>query len=545
MTLDHASKLPRVLLPKDKRQELSPVLVLTATFFVFTLIFSLNRYLSFYASLDHGIFNQIFWNGLHGQFFQSSLSSTLSDAVVNDGHLPLVFYHRLGQHFTPALLLWLPLYALFPTGATLVWLHVTLATAGGWVLYVLARHYLKPAIALMITAGYYGSIALIGTTLSNFHDLCQIPLFVFTLLLALEKRWWWLFWTMAALTLLVREDAGVGLFGIGIYLIWSRRYPWRGLLLAALSMGYILLATNVLMPLFSDDVSQRFMIERFGQFTETTDASTLDILKGIASNPGKLIAYLFRKPDQKVLYLLAETLSLSFVPLLSPVSWTIAGFPLLQIFLQQGSSATSIYIRYVLTLVPGLFYGTILWWAAHDNAFKPRFRSFWKGLIILSVLIVCLYSPNRTFYFLIPDSFKPWVYVSLGRQWEHAGQIRSLIQQIPADASVSSTVYLAPHLSTRREVLKLPFLKFINDQQQVDKVDYILADLWQLQQYQVAFKSDRQYLETFVSLIDQTLSQKQYGIQALKDGVILMQKDVRSQPGLLEAWKELRQGYTN
>jgi hypothetical protein len=34
---------------------------------------------------------------------------------------------------------------------------------------------------------------------------------------------------------------------------------------------------------------------------------------------------------------------------------------------------------------------------------------------------------------------------------------------------------------------------------------------------------------------------KQYGIQAVADGVILLQKGVGSQPELLEAWKRLRQ----
>ena len=63
------------------------------------------------------------------------------------GKSPDVSYHRLGQHFTPALLLWLPIYYLFPHSATLTVLQTTFVTVAGLVLFALARIYLEPAIA--------------------------------------------------------------------------------------------------------------------------------------------------------------------------------------------------------------------------------------------------------------------------------------------------------------------------------------------------------------------------------------------------------------
>jgi hypothetical protein len=66
----------RNIAPSDR-----PVLVLGAVFFTITLLVTLNRYFSFFASYDQGIFNQVFWNGLHGRFFQSSLSSVLSSSL--------------------------------------------------------------------------------------------------------------------------------------------------------------------------------------------------------------------------------------------------------------------------------------------------------------------------------------------------------------------------------------------------------------------------------------------------------------------------------
>lgn len=127
-------------------------------FFILALFFGLNRHFTFYSSYDQGIFNQVFWNGIHGRFFQSSLSSQLSTNVVHANEIPEVYYHRSGQHFTPALLLWLPLYAIFPNPATLTVLQVSLVTAAGLVLYLLAKEYVEPKVAGMITISFYGAI---------------------------------------------------------------------------------------------------------------------------------------------------------------------------------------------------------------------------------------------------------------------------------------------------------------------------------------------------------------------------------------------------
>jgi uncharacterized membrane protein len=526
----------------DKQHpELRQIAILAGIFFSLALLFGMHRYYTLYASYDQGIFNQVFWNGSHGRFFQSSLSSVLSTNVVHDNQPPEVFYHRLGQHFTPALLLWLPIYALFPSAATLVVIQVSLITAGGVVLYALARHYLQPPLAWLIAAGYYGANAVIGPVFSNFHDLTQIPLFVFGLLLAMEKRIWWLFWLLAVCTLMVRQDTGVILFGVGVYLAMSRRHPKIGIALCALSFSYILLATNAFMPLFSQDISRRFMIERFGQYAESDKATTLQILWAIVSNPGRLLYQLFiRSGDQKIFYLLAQGLPLMLIPLIARPAWMIAGFPLLQLFLQQGESPLSIHIRYAITVVPGFFYGAILWWSQHSDRFTPRLRNFWKGCIVLSVLIACLYSPHRVFYFALPDSYRPWVHVPLTRQWHHVGQARSLMQQIPPDASVSATTYLIPPISGRREILRMPFLQVRNDARQVVDVDYILADLWQLQTYQVAFKAERQTLQQVVPMIDKLLSDRKYGIVGLADGVILLKRDTPSNAQALATWQALR-----
>lgn len=542
-----------IVLKLPKEEGLRVVTIGAIAFLGITLVLTLHRHFTFYSSYDQGIFNQVFWNGIHGHLFQSSLSSQLSTNVVHSGEVPAVDYHRLGQHFTPALLLWLPLYALFPHPATLTVLQVVLVTAAGLVLYQLGREYLVPKLAALITLSFYGANAILGPTLSNFHDISQIPLYVFTLLLAMEKRWWRLFWLMAGLILLVREDSGITLFGVGFYMVVSRRFPRLGLVVCTLAFSYLLVLTNLIMPIFSEDISKRFMLERFGQYVDAEEATTLEVIWAMISQPWLLVEELVSPPVRTLKYLSGQWLPFAFIPAISPAAWCIAGFPLLKLLLGKGMSVLAISIRYAMSVVPGLCYGTILWWSGQGfrnfltppEALPPRkpstrFRAFWLGCIILSLIFTITSNPSRTLYFVIPDSIQPWVYVHLPQQWQRVGQIRPLLAQIPPSASVSATTYLIPHLSGRREIVRLPGLALRNDAGEVINVDYAIADLWRLREYQIAFDEDRELAQTLVNLIDAVTQQQQYGIIGCNNGIVLLQKGVPSDPEALAQWSIFR-----
>jgi uncharacterized membrane protein len=527
----------------QKYPQFRVVLLIATLFWVICTALVLHRYYNFFptfVSFDQGIFNQVFWNSLHGQWFQSSLSSTESVAVMN-GALPEVFYHRLGQHFTPALSLWLPWYALFPSAAGLSVLQVTLITAAGLVLYPLARQYHPPKLSMMITVSYYGAIALISPTLANFHDICQIPLYAFGLFLALEKRWWWWVWLLAALMLAVREDSGVVLFGIGFYLVASRRFPVTGVSFCVISLAYMLALTNLVMPLFSDDLSDRFMIEQFGQFTDGEKASTVDVIWAILNNPGRLIFQILTPPEATVRYLLGQWVPLAFVPIIAIDSWLLAGFPILKTLIQNDPTALSLHLRYAQTWIPGLFYGVILWWAKHPRLFKPRFQKIWIGCILLSLFFTITANPNRALSFIIPDSIQPWVYVSPPRQWQHSDAVRSLLAQIPTNASVTATDQIVAHVSGRRKVLRFPGLRLRNDEQQEVWIEYAIADLWYFQQSQVAFEDYRRTLlaqeKAITRMTRRRFDGQRYGIICFQDGVVLMRRGVKSDRQALADWR--------
>ena len=517
---------------------------MAAVFWLVCTTLVLLRYYNFYptyTAFDQGIFDQVYWNSLHGRFFESSLSSSLSSAVVHDRQVPEVEYRRLGQHFTPALMIWLPYYALFSSPAGLSVLQVSLITLAGLVLYVLARQHLSPQLSLWIAGSYYAANAVLGPTVANFHDLCQIPLYIFGLLLAMEKRWWWLFALLCILTVLVREDAGVVLFSVGVYLVLSRRYPRIGLAVCVFSFVYMATLTNVIMPMISPDVSRRFTIEQFGQYVDSEEASTLQVLWGMISHPGRFLRELLMPIDTTIKYLLAQWLPLAFVPAVSGSAWVLAAFPLVKNMMSQDPTALSIDLRYAITIVPGLFYGAILWWARQGERLLPRLRGPWRLCLVVALILTVISNPNRALSFAIPDSFQPWVYSSPARQWQHAQVIRSLLADVPADSGVSATTYIVPHLSNRRKLLRFPQIRLRDDAGKEVLMDYAIVDLWQLVQYQVAFDDDRERLQQIVPAIDRLLANRRYGMAAFEDGIAFLRLKTPSEPTALAAWQQYRE----
>jgi len=258
----------------------------------------------------------------------------------------------------------MPIYALFPSPITLIVLQVALIAAAGIVLYFLARHYLSVPLSIMRVASYYGANGVICPTLGNFYEHCQIPIFIFSLLLALEKQRCPLFWLIAVLKLGTREDARISLFGIGAYLIVSRSYPRLGIALCALSFSYVLFITNTIMPMFSVDNSRLYLANYFSKFVKTEKPSTLELLWAIISQPQLIIEVFLKVASRRILYLLGHWMPLAFVPAIAPSAWLMTVFPLLVLLLQVvNQAATFINTRYTFAVIPGLFYGTILWWS--------------------------------------------------------------------------------------------------------------------------------------------------------------------------------------
>ncbi len=125
-----------------------------------------------------------------------------------------------------------------------------------------------------------------------------------------------------------------------------------------------------------------------------------------------------------------------------------------------------------------------------------------------------------------------------------AKYIQALMKFIPSQASISATAFLIPHLSSRQEIIEManeysPSVMLQNNRKEIVEVEYILADLWHLQRYQVVMKPDRKKLQSLVPFINKLIVQGKYGVLYVQDGIVLLQKGTASAPQALTDWLKL------
>ena len=105
--------------------------ILLISILLYTIFFSLLclfKYFNFYYDLlDLAIINQVFFNSASGDFFASSIHPT----------------SYLGDHFAPILFLILPVYFIFKSPITLLFIQTIIIALSAWPLYLIAKNILN------------------------------------------------------------------------------------------------------------------------------------------------------------------------------------------------------------------------------------------------------------------------------------------------------------------------------------------------------------------------------------------------------------------
>ena len=130
----------------------------------------------------------------------------------------------------------------------------------------------------------------------------------------------------------------------------------------------------------------------------------------------------------------------------------------------------------MLYMVPGVFAGSVIWWRSRQALFEQRWvRRLWQSGALVSLVFALIGNPHHSLSMLIPDSIKPWVYVSPWEQLQRGYQSRALTRSIPKEASVSAETQLIPMLAERRVLLRYPFnYRYTDEQGQAHDAEWIV-----------------------------------------------------------------------
>ncbi|HEY4499512.1 MAG TPA: DUF2079 domain-containing protein [Candidatus Paceibacterota bacterium] len=380
---------------------------------------------------DMGIFTQIFWNAAHGNGFTGTLEE-----------IP----NHFGIHFSPFFYILLPFYALFPRAYTLLWLQTIALGLGAWPLYALAKKILQDQRwAIIITVGYLLYPSLHWINFFDFHEIAFfIPLFITALYFLETAQWQWmsLFLLLAAMT---REDASVFIFFAGIYALLKRQKK-AGIGILIFSAIYFLISAKMIMPALGGGLLR---LDRYGQFGSTAS----EIIKNILTRPSLLWTTVVTA--EKFQYLLWSFLPVAFLPFFSRFAFLLLAPGLLENLLTRYGSQFSGLYQYDAVLIPGVFIG-----AMYGIYYLQKYPKQYLQYLIIGTIITgyLLRSP------LNPISFPLEIFQS-NPKWD---SYRTILQFIPAQASVAAHTNFVPHLAQRKNIFMLG--------QETLEPDYLLID---------------------------------------------------------------------
>ena len=406
-------------------------------------------------SLGYGVYFSVFTVTTHNAFHTHAYDLGIFDQVMyyaaQRGEMLFTVVHNPPEsfwsvHFSPALYVLTPFYALYQDARTLLVLQSFLLGAGAVVLYLLTLHLTKRTLlAVALSVSYLLFAALHGVNTFHFHEVALAPLFLLLTLLCLETNRLPLFWSFLALSILIKEDVPLTGVAIGLYILAQRRYR-LGLAVTVVCTAAFFVIVEVLIPHFGSG-DYNLIAGRFGDVVAPGSEGISGVIKTGLTNPVYLLVYILSNPH-KLAYLGYLFVPVLFLPLLAGRAWLVILPALATALLSSFRGQFDIGNQYSAVAIPLVFF-----LAAKGLGKVPRVHHTGLAVALLASSLLMNYQ-----YGALP----PAELFSTGRRSVvHApapfqGRLYEMLGQVPPHASVAATGTFVPHLSTRDTVKMLP-----------------------------------------------------------------------------------------
>jgi uncharacterized membrane protein len=405
------------------------VFALAALYFLTYSTLAVLRHRSYHSlGFDLGLFDQAFWNTLHGRPFESTMSQALP-----------VPHSLLGDHFSPIYWLVLPFYYAYPHPETLVVVQTFCLALGAWPMYLLARLKLSPGYALAWVVAYFLFLPLAYVNLFDFHEvaLAVAPLgFALYFLEAGRRKW---FVVSLLIAFLVKEEMGLVGAAFGAY-AWLGKRDWKlGAGVIAGSLAAFAAIIQVVIPYFAAGHSYPYISGRYAD----VGGSPFGILKTMITNPLRIVRAVLQ--PKKVFF--AVGIFGPVVGLSAVAGWAaLLVLPTLGYLLLSSYEPQYTYTsQYSAPLIPLVIGSSILGMA--------RLPTSWHRPAIAAVLVSSLVFSWAFGYMPFSRKFDPQQFQTEARYTEFTPRLAL----IPPDAGVSAENGFPSHLAQRRFIYDFTF----------------------------------------------------------------------------------------
>jgi uncharacterized membrane protein len=351
-------------------------------------------------------------------------------------------------HFTPILFLFIPFYIVFPGPLVLLYIEVIAVGLSAMFLFLIARDVMKDMVLPGIVAVIYLFFRqLLMGVMHDFHSESLFPVLILGgfYFLAVRKRMLpaFLFFVLA---LLVREDIGIYLFFMGIFIALKLKRRTFGLMLSAAGLGYALLALCLIIPFFRHQSGATgFYI--YGAMYGQESGSLFQILGHILSHPGLLLQGVDFGAFLKV-FIFGILAPLLFLPLMSSYGLLLIP-PVAVMLLSKNPQMYTFGNHYGMTVLPFLFLALVYGLKNVRDALTSRAPGKAQRAVLLLALVLFLGNLANSSFWRIID---PARYRAIAT---YSG-VKELAALIPPEASVAAQSALIPHLPKRKAVEMLP-----------------------------------------------------------------------------------------
>jgi uncharacterized membrane protein len=357
---------------------------------------------------------------------------------------------RLAAHTDAILVLFAPLWRVWPSADMLLTVQAAAVALGALPVYRLAqRHLGSPKAALGFALVYLLYPPVQWLTLNEFHPVAlATPLLLFAFD-ALDRDRLRLFAVYAALAVLTKEEIGLVVAGMGIWYALSRRRVRTGVAIAAAGALVSAVAIGVVIPHYNDGASSSFY-SRYGD----VGGSPGGILKTAVTHPLRLVTTAF--DHRGVHYLVDLVVPLLVLGAAAPLALVVAVPELALNLLSTTPTQTSIHYHYTAGIIPALIVAAVL------GAARLLRGRLWLAAPLAGAAVAAMLVTNYAL-----GAVPLWRYVPGGETYQatasrvtaHDRVAARALRLIPPGVVVSASNNLGAHLSARRRVLSLPFVQ--------------------------------------------------------------------------------------
>jgi len=353
----------------------------------------------------------------------------------HDPFVTVMGRNLFGDHTSFVLLLFAPLYRLFPEPQGLLVLQTLLLAGPAVPIYLLARKYVKSTlIATSLVAAYLLNPLVQQGNLNQFHPESFQVLFISLAIYAAIERKSVLLIVMVVLALMVKEDAALLVVPLGLW-VAARRDRRLGMSIVAGSVLWAMVANWLIIPWLLGSSSIYASRIPFGGVS--------GLFGTLFHRPGQLWSYLISQGRPFYLWQLGCTVGFAF--LLAPEIALIGVLVVAEIIISNDPYMHQILYQYSMPLAPVLVLGTLYAIAKQSHRWR---RDALATVALCGAILSCAlwgyapFSANKVSAGWVPSgSINALAYVELG---------------LPANAVVAAWYPLVSHIDHRDQVYVWP-----------------------------------------------------------------------------------------